>query len=537
MKFSHKITFSMSALQDALQHGNQENLLTLLEKIGLEGILDPELFKAARYFDRKPVIMFLATLGMENTTERAYYQRWLAATQWLNGQLTLEEAVRLCAGARGLMPDFYLEVLRAASQPTVAASDADWMGLPCQAPDMLFATEFLLDHLAVQWLPKVLKRWRQLDTTGEPWLWMCRTIAERVEYAKSFQKANALARAFEYLFEEMAPQHQSLITVMAPHLVNLQLKADRPNDALNTARQYAQQAPGYYSEYWLMMCHARLSEFKEAVQGAQAVVDTTLRAIMASKMQADENEVVVEELTPASKHSFDVDAANQSLKRVNRILRERGLQPFLMSGVLLGYLREGQLLPHDKDLDIGLIGWEQQFEVAQSLKESGHYYIYWRGIRGDKTFVFDAYDLVNGITIDFFFFHPHEDHFLHGIDYKYGFTQNLRFSRFGLKEVDFLDDKFLIPDNAEQNLFENYGDWRTPQSSYVVTVESPALVNKGSLKHKFIALIEIVRSIKQYNSARRAQRVSDYCDQIDMPILSDEMMGRLNEWMAWRGQH
>jgi hypothetical protein len=103
--------------------------------------------------------------------------------------------------------------------------------------------------------------------------------------------------------------------------------------------------------------------------------------------------------------------------------------------------------------------------------------------------------------------------------------------------VDFLGDKFLIPDNAEQNLFENYGDWRTPQSSYVVTVESPALVDKGSHKHQFIALIEIMRSIKQYDSAQRTQRVLNYCAQIDMPILSDEVMGRLNEWLAWRAQH
>ena len=536
MKFNPKITFLMSALQDALKPENQANLIPVVDQVGLEGILAPELFKAARYFDRKPVIMFLATLGMENTNDRAFYQRWLAATQWLNGQIALEEAVRLCAGARGLMPDFYLEVLGAASQPTAPASGADWMGLPCQAPDMLFATEFLLDHLAVQWLPKVLKRWRQLDTTGEPWLWMCRTIAERVEYAKTVQKANALAKAFEYLFEEMAPQHESLMTVMAPHLVNLQLKADRPNDALVTARQYVQRSPGYNSDYWLMMCHARLSEFTEAVQCAQAVVDTTLRSIMVSKMQAEENVVVAEELAPASKHSFDVNAANESLKRVNRILRERGLQPFLMSGVLLGYLREGQLLPHDKDLDIGLIGWEQQFDVAQALQQSGHYYISWRDIRGEKTYLFDAHDLLNGVTIDFFFFHPHADHFLHGIDYKYGFTQNLRFSRFGLKEVDFLEDKFLIPDNAEQNLFENYGDWRTPQSSYVVTVESPALMDKGSLKHQFIALMEIMRSITKHNSAKRTQRVLDYCAQIDMPLLSDEVMERLNEWLAWRAE-
>jgi hypothetical protein len=537
MKFNPKITYLMSVLQDTLKFEKQGNLVPLIEQTGLDGLLDPELFKAARYFDRRILVKFLSTLGMENSDERMYYQRWLASSQFLDGQLTLDSAARLCAADDDLMIDFYQDVLKGVSQPSESISSTDWLSLPCSSSDMLFATELFIDNLAVQWLPKVLNCWRQLDNTGEPWLWMCRTIAERVEYAKSVQKASALANAFEFLFEEIEPHHKTLFSVMAPHLVNLQLKANRPDDALVTANNYVQKSPGPGSAYWLMMCHARLNEFPEAIRLAEAVVDATIQSTMVRNKKISEQALVEEGLARKSKHRFNLNAANRSLKSVNRILRERGLKPFLMSGVLLGYLREGQLMPHDKDLDIGLIGWEQQFDVAQALKESGHYYIYWRGIRGDKTFVFDAHDLVNGITIDFFFFHPHADHFLHGIDYKYGFTQNLRFSRFGLKEVDFLGDKFLIPDNAEQNLFENYGDWRTPQSSYVVTVESPALVDKGSHKHQFIALIEIMRSIKQYDSAQRTQRVLNYCAQIDMPILSDEVMGRLNEWMTWRGQH
>jgi len=67
---------------------------------------------------------------------------------------------------------------------------------------------------------------------------------QRVEYAKSVQKASALANAFEFLFEEIEPHHKTLFSVMAPHLVNLQLKANRPDDALVTANNYVQKSPG-----------------------------------------------------------------------------------------------------------------------------------------------------------------------------------------------------------------------------------------------------------------------------------------------------
>jgi len=136
------------------------------------------------------------------------------------------------------------------------------------------------------------------------------------------------------------------------------------------------------------------------------------------------------------------------------------------------------------------------------------------------------------VTIDFFFFHQHQDHFLHGIDYKYGFTQNLKFSLFELREVEFLGDIFYIPSNVEQNLTENYGDWRTPQSSYVVTVESPAIVDKGSLKHQFIGIMELLRSINKFKSTKRIQRILTYWDGLGGDLVSVETRNRLNDWMS-----
>jgi hypothetical protein len=138
------------------------------------------------------------------------------------------------------------------------------------------------------------------------------------------------------------------------------------------------------------------------------------------------------------------------------------------------------------------------------------------------------------VAIDFFFFHPHGDHFLHGIDYKYGFTQNFKFSPFALKEVDFLGERFWIPDNADQNLTENYGDWRTPQSSYVVTVESPALMDKGSGKHLFILLIELMRSVQTFHSAKRLQRILTCAQDLGIDPISENLRRRLDEWQAWQ---
>jgi hypothetical protein len=533
MKFDPQVTQLMCVLQEALRPEHQQHLPSILENVGLDKVLDPELFKAARYFERRALLMFLATLGHENTEDQAHYQRWLAVTQYLSRQIEADEAARLCAAGRPLMVGFYRDLLQALAHPTDEVSRVDWLGCPCHEADLLFATEVLLDHQAVQWLPQVLQRWRQLDTRGEPWLWMCRTVAERVEYAQTAQKAQTLAWALNMLLQQAEPEHQSLVDTLAPHEVNLRLRAGQLEQAHALAQALYQRNPNTNHDYWLMRCHANRSEFAPALTHAR----TMLAALIDKAMEAPAAPDVAASAPAPKKRGFDVDAASESLKTVNRVLRERGLQPFLMSGVLLGYLREGQILPHDKDLDLGLIGWQQQFEVAQALLATGHYHVSWRCLRGAQTFLLDVVDLKYGVAIDFFFFHPHADHFLHGIDYKYGFTQNLRFSSFALKEVDFLGDRFWIPDNADQNLTENYGDWRTPQSSYVVTVESPALVDKGSDKHRFMVLIELMRSVQTFKSVKRAQRILACCDALGIDPLSAQLHRRLNDWMAWQALH
>lgn len=534
MKFDSKVTQLMCVLQEALRPDHQHQLPLIIEQAGLDKVLDPQLFKAARYFERRSLLMFLATLGLENTEDKAYYRRWLAVTQWMSQQIDLDEAASLCAVGRPLMLGFYRDVLWAVAHPGDPATANDWLGSPCQSADMLFATEVLLDYQAVQWLPAVLARWRQLDTTGEPWLWMCRTVAERVDFAQTAQKAGALAWSLNTLLKQAAIEHQSLVDTLAPHQVDLHLRAGQGQAALDLARILHQRHPNMTHDYWMMRCQASRSEFAAAMTHARALLGAIIEKTIQPKSAEGHQGA---DAPPVKKHIFDVDSASESLKTVNRVLRERGLQPFMMSGVLLGYVREGQLLPHDKDLDLGLIGWEHQFEVAQALLAAGHYHVSWRYLRGAQTFLFDVVDLKYGVAIDFFFFHPKADHLLHGIDYKYGFTQNLRFSTFELIEVDFLGDKFWIPDNADENLTENYGDWRTPQSSYVVTVESPALVNKGSEKHQFMVLIELMRSVQTFKSVKRVQRILNCCNELGVDPLSAELHRGLRDWMDRQALH
>jgi hypothetical protein len=117
--------------------------------------------------------------------------------------------------------------------------------------------------------------------------------------------------------------------------------------------------------------------------------------------------------------------------------------------------------------------------------------------------------LRNGMAVDFFLFHDKGDHFLHGIDFDMGFTQNFQFSKFDLDEVNFLGDNFYVPSDIDRNLSENYGDWRIPAPSYVVTVESPALCHRESPTQLLLSYLEILKTLVKGGKPERIRRITD----------------------------
>lgn len=133
------------------------------------------------------------------------------------------------------------------------------------------------------------------------------------------------------------------------------------------------------------------------------------------------------------------------------------------------------------------------------------------------------------MAADIFIFHDKGDHFLHGIDFDMGFTQNFRFSKFDLDEVEFLDERFYVPSNVDRNLGENYGDWRTPAPFYVVTVESPALCDTPQ-RRTLLVYLEILKTINEGMKPQRVMRILNHLDATHNPVLSHDVRQKLRDW-------
>lgn len=159
----------------------------------------------------------------------------------------------------------------------------------------------------------------------------------------------------------------------------------------------------------------------------------------------------------------DRDAAI-ALSTIKNCLDKHEIPFFLISGTLLGCIRENKLLSHDKDIDIGVWDTHTVEQLKQIIRNSGFFYIL--PIYSQDILVIRH---VNGVSIDIFIHYKSQNDYWHA-----GRKCSWHNSPFELSEYFFLGNSYLIPANYELYLSENYGDnWRVPQINFDSALDTP----------------------------------------------------------------
>ena len=157
---------------------------------------------------------------------------------------------------------------------------------------------------------------------------------------------------------------------------------------------------------------------------------------------------------------MDPIAAAERLIDIKRILDELGAVFFIASGTCLGAIREGQFIPWDDEMDMGsVIGLngldEKTIDRGITAFENNGYYVH-----VDRSSRHIGVHVVKGSI--------RADWTCHRISggsvFQYpGVRTSLElFTQ--LKEIDFIGEKFLVPNPPEKYLETKYGsNWATPQ--------------------------------------------------------------------------
>lgn len=197
--------------------------------------------------------------------------------------------------------------------------------------------------------------------------------------------------------------------------------------------------------------------------------------------------------------SFEHRAA-VALGDLNREFDELGVRSFLMSGTLLGFIRDSQFISWDKDIDLGILTSEADVAtVERAFERSPQFEVRRLDFNTDRLRV----NHVNGVMIDIFPHYEGED----GRIWHDGTATRWWNSPFGLRPVEFLGRPQLVPDPPEKYLDENYGNWRVPDPNFDARMDTPNVEVTDQPYFDTLLYFSLLDAIGKGNDVKRARYI------------------------------
>jgi hypothetical protein len=166
---------------------------------------------------------------------------------------------------------------------------------------------------------------------------------------------------------------------------------------------------------------------------------------------------------------MDKNIAKQNLLEVQKIFRESGVICFLAYGSCLGMIREGDIMKHDLDTDVGILAEDWNFDFLRQFTSAGFKIM---NIFGMFNYGCEIALSKNGIKTDVMFFYKDKDRVWNALwknGCKNGQDDMIRhiYPKELFESVKEITDKelnnYLVLAKTEKYLETVYGkDWRIP---------------------------------------------------------------------------
>jgi hypothetical protein len=190
------------------------------------------------------------------------------------------------------------------------------------------------------------------------------------------------------------------------------------------------------------------------------------------------------------------EKAGLALAQLKEDLAQFDINFFLVSGTLLGCVREGTILGHDTDIDVGLMPEVSMRSLRNAIKHSKRFKF--QEIVSENTLYVTH---PNGVKIDLFRHYEENGKLYHG-----GIKCRWWNSSFELESVPFLGSEYSVPQNHDLYLTENYGDWRTPVIDFETFLDTPNIESTDNVNMMLFYISQCI----SFHRAGHVSRVVRY---------------------------
>lgn len=512
MNLSPPLQYAMTLINRALMEGDQAALLGALESVPLPELLGQDTLEKVRARGKSALAIFLATLASNNEVEVPAARFWLACYQSVSQKALSPELQSLQAN----------NVLRKTLEALMSTQEGHSLTqarLCGQPDDWIHALELAVDHkqwaLALAVFDSASPAALAPQAHRQVWLRFSRLLAQRhnlfvdnsgqthvnVDY-------RTLAALYERCERYLSGLGQKKAAISVAYLQAKCLEADKQFDAAIRVLQGIGRSQATELKSSLInaaRCECKQGKMSEAIATLDRVVERQIQQPQKAQERADWTDT----LQGPDEHGgkpFDVAKASLALADLATLFETHRVPFFLVSGTLLGYAREGQLLKHDKDIDVGVLGWEQQYTIGMALQKSAKFSISTDFLKGQQVYYIPISHNATGFIIDLFFYREEKGKYVTGVDFFFGHQQTFAFSPFELQKTEFLGVPMYVPSDVDLKLTENFGDWRTPDPGYISHLEAPCTVNPGGKDHMLTARLQLINALNEHK-LHKVQRI------------------------------
>ena len=457
-------------------------------------LLGEPALNAARLLRQNATVIYLASLAVENLPRPLRFQIWLAVYQSIVRGAQTQEFQALPAR----------QPLRVIAAAVIGRCEVDVATLKkCRGglDDWSHAAELAIDQLRFDLLEQIISQLIRLKIDAQDWLRFTRVLFNRHPHIGKSVNTDALGRCYSRIREHLIarlPAVDKVRSRLALFATQCHFSSGNYPAAIEAAQRATTVEDRIHAAFDIARSHCFAGDLDQSLASLDRLVELMCEHGPIQRPQPAKPATSPDEPEPdkEARHAFDPVQASKALLDLQNALEPIGKKAFLVSGTLLGLHREGQLLAHDKDIDVGIVGWEDQFEVANALLQSGHFGLDSRRLRGSKTYHIPVRHIETRVSIDIFIYHEEDGKLVTGVESYFGYLQRFAFTPFGLDKVGFLGIDFFVPDDIERNLAENFGDWRRSDPDYISHLQSPSTVDVGGKVFQIVGRIRALEAIR-----------------------------------------
>ena len=224
----------------------------------------------------------------------------------------------------------------------------------------------------------------------------------------------------------------------------------------------------------------------------------------------------IEKSDKANGDKFIKDATSL-LSRFSKFIPKEEYPWYVISGTFLGLHRENGFLKHDIDVDIGINANEinidefiKKLHEVPNMSVKNNIYMPVINIENNKMHYKEQIAIlklidISGIQIDVFIHYQKDDKIIHGSKIHTWENSNFKLITRNLVGID-----VYCPNNPEQYLSENYGDWETPVIEFSCSTDTPNLTisqNFYSISFFLRQLLSFTKTQNDLNKFKKIERL------------------------------